>query len=437
MNWEEEQEKLTREARLLSSSPEAVFQELRALSAKTRAERWWNNYGDKYEISLVNRNERLINLGLAAYGTNKEVLKALYRHGVEPVKDASDASYKEGLRIACLSNSTAPEAAIIFHFPEDIIGAEETRRVLTKATSNEVAALIQNPKISDDLLEALYKRGGAFADIAEDRWQQLIYMSASNARLVTEYEYSDMPDTGHYGIHKEIFGLLEMAPVNYHWLRTLYHLLDQLELQQVHAAERIDNVLSRWAQLATPEKKDSLEEGYYTTLPIRDEFRCFIAALYGRGFANNKTILHGNRNADDVALRCAYYGRGELSAKDMEAGHKKDKDVFAFAAALNPRVHQRRELRKLMEDEYLGGDMARRWLRYDEQLRKKWPNWTPPVSEELAADVATKPIDPVRLSITELQKGLTALTTRVSELRQIVIVGAIVLAILIYFRFKY
>jgi hypothetical protein len=432
MNWEEEQQNLMREARLLSSNPEAVVEELKALSARTRAQPWWNSYGDKYEISLFNRNERLINLGLAAYGTNKEVLKALYKHGLEPAEDASDATYKEGLRIGSLSNSTAPEASIIFNFPQDIVGAEETQRVLTEATGNEIAALIQNPKVSDDLLEMLFKRGGVFAEIAEDRWQQLIYMSALNARLVTEYENPDSPDVGHYAIHKAIFLLLEIAPVNYIWLRTLYHLLDHLDFQQVHSAERIDQVLARWTQLPISEK----DSGYFTTLSIRVEFRCFIAALYGRGFANNKTVLHGNRDADDVALRCAYYATGNITPKEMEAGHRKDKGVFTFAAILNSRIHETGQLRKIMEEEYLDGDMARRWLKYDEQFRKRRPNWAPPVSEELLADIATKPIDPVRLSITELQKALTALTTRVSELRQIMIVAAIALAILIYFRFK-
>jgi hypothetical protein len=437
LNWEEEQETLTLEARLLASSPEAVFEELKKLSAKTRARRWWNDSADKYEISLINRNERLINLGLAAYGTNTEVLKALYKHGLEPAQDVADASYMEGLRICCLSNSTAPEAHMLFHFPDEVIGLEETRRVITEASDNEVAALIQNPKVSDDLLEALYKRQGAFADTPEKRWQRLIWVSASNARLVTEYEYDDMPDSGHSGIHKSIFELLNTAPVNYHWLRTLYHLLDQLDFQQVHPAERIDHVLGRWAQLPTSEEKDRLEEGYYTTLPIRDEFRCFIAALYGRGFARNRTVLHGNRDADDVALRCAHYAKSGLKSQDMEEGYKKDGAVFTFAASLNSRVHQLRALRKLMEEEYLDRDMTRLWLKYDEQLRKRWPNSIPPVSAELAVETVTKPLDAVRSSIIELQKGLATLTTRVSELRLLVIAGAIILAILIYFRSKY
>src|SRR5262249_2489585 len=152
LSWEDEQEKLILEARLLASSPEVVFEELKKLSAKTVAHPWWNTSGEDYEISLVSRNERLINLGLAAYGTNKGVLSALYKLGLEPAQDASDASYKEGLRIGCLSNRTAPEAHWMFQFPDEIIGADETQRLLFEANDNEMKALIQNPKVSEDLL---------------------------------------------------------------------------------------------------------------------------------------------------------------------------------------------------------------------------------------------------------------------------------------------
>ena len=132
-------------------------------------------------------------------------------------------------------------------------------------------------------------------------------------------------------------------------------------------------------------------------------------------------------------------------AKDMTAGYEKDGPVFTFAAMLNSRVHQRRDLRKLMEEDYLNLDdqMTRRWLKYDEQVRKTRPN-TPPVSQELLTEIVAKPIDAthssiteLRSSTTELQGQLTTLTTRVAGMRSLMIVGLIILAILIYFRFRY
>jgi hypothetical protein len=346
------------------------------------------------------------------------------------------------IRKACESafspNTTVHVSHFLFHFPDEIIGPEETWRVVNEASGNELAALIQNPKISDKVLEQLYERKGPFADMPEERWQRLVYMSASNERLATEHEYEDSPDMGHYRIHKAIFGLLETAPVNYHWLRTLYHLLDHLDFKQVCSPERIDQVLARWSTLPARKEKENLLEGYFTTLNVRDEFRCLIAALYGRGFVDKKFVIHGDRDADDVALRCAYYGKRDLTAKDIAAGHKKDGDVFTFAATLNSSVHHGKQLRQLMEDEYLHGGTAQRWLKYDEQLRKKWPN-LPRVSAEFPAETETKTPDvvAVQTAIAELQKGLTALTTRVSELRQLMIVGVIILGILIYLRSKY
>lgn len=235
---------------------------------------------------------------------------------------------------------------------------------------------------------------------------------------------------------RAIFELLKTAPLDYRWLRTLYHVLSHLNYSQ--SAERIDRVLERWAQLPDRVREDRPIEGYYTRLCLRDEFRCFIGALFGKGYntENLVVVLHGNQDASDVALRCAYYAQGDLTAEKMKGGYKKDRTVFTFAASLNPRVHRNGKLRKLMEDEYLGGDLSRLWLKYDEQMRKLWPS-IPPVSDELDSEAAAKPRDPIRSSLLELQKGLATLTTRVSQLRQIMIVSAIILVFLIYFRAKY
>ena len=61
---------------------------------------------------------------------------------LEAAQDFSDASYKEGLRISCLSNSSAPEAHIILHFPDEIIGPEETREPASNL--NELATIFSS-----------------------------------------------------------------------------------------------------------------------------------------------------------------------------------------------------------------------------------------------------------------------------------------------------
>ena len=135
MTWGDEQDKLTLEARLLLASPDAVFQELKKLSGGTKGD--FLGRDDRLETVLVKRNQPLINLGLASYGANKDVFAALYKHALEPPKNEADAKYKEGLRVGCLSNTTLPAAHILFHFPQDVIGPQETWQVLSQGSDAE------------------------------------------------------------------------------------------------------------------------------------------------------------------------------------------------------------------------------------------------------------------------------------------------------------
>jgi hypothetical protein len=77
MSWEAEQERPTRQARLYAANPEAVFEELKRLSRRSQIDLFADR-GEKIEPLLLERNDPLINLGLACYGTNRDVFKALY-----------------------------------------------------------------------------------------------------------------------------------------------------------------------------------------------------------------------------------------------------------------------------------------------------------------------------------------------------------------------
>jgi hypothetical protein len=75
MLWLEEQERRTREARLLVSRPEEVFKELRSYGAQAKAN---HLDGDKQlEKSLLERGDPLIDLGLACYGSDEGVVGEL------------------------------------------------------------------------------------------------------------------------------------------------------------------------------------------------------------------------------------------------------------------------------------------------------------------------------------------------------------------------
>jgi hypothetical protein len=269
-----------------------------------------------------------------------------------------------------------------------LIGPEEIDRVLAAGDDGEAEALICNPSVSDKLLEELYGRAAAFATLDEERWCKLVYLSRKNERLVTREDSDDAPDIGHLRIQRAIFRLLEIAPVHNYWLHCLYGLLDQLNFQQVTHPETIDAVLSRWAKLDDKVKEKKPIEGYFTALSLTDEFRCLIAALYGRTWSNNKFAVQGSPSAKDVAMRCAYYGNAELSEKEMKAGYERDQEVYVFATMYNNNLFSNSKLRKLFEEEQLGwgGDLLRRHLRNFELVRKKRPYLESFLSNEVRSE---------------------------------------------------
>ena len=109
MSWENEQDKIVREGRLYFAPPEIVFAELKELSRRNRGE-ILSSETKALEARLVERNDPLINLGLACYCTNKDVFTALYKHSLEPTRDIADGLYKRNLRLGCLSNQTITAA---------------------------------------------------------------------------------------------------------------------------------------------------------------------------------------------------------------------------------------------------------------------------------------------------------------------------------------
>jgi hypothetical protein len=409
MSWEAEQERLTQHARLHASGPEAVFEELKKQGRRSQMD-LLTARDEKLEVILLERNEPLINLGLACYCANRDVYKALYKHSFQPARDEADARYKHGLRVGCLSNQVMGNAHIILDYPAAIIGPEDVHRLMVQGDDDEITALLRNPSISEKILEALYTHAGPCATLDQERWARLVAISGKNERLRTESSTTtDSPDMEHYAIHKAIFRLLEIAPLGPVWIRVLYDLLVDLDFQQLATVDSIDGVLSRWAQLNDSGSDGKPFEGYYTSLPLKDEFRCLVAALYGRGFTKSKTVLHGSANSNDVARRCAFYGKAELTAKDMKAAYKRDKDVYVFAALFNEGVYSRRELRTLFEEEHVAGDMYRLYERNFGFVKKKWEA----IDNRYADKQPEKPADK---RLTTIETATDALTKRVAEL---------------------
>jgi hypothetical protein len=202
-----EHEKRIREARLLVSPPEIVFEELKKYGEKAVDD---FGIGDKeLEKNLLARDEHLINLALAQYGTDRDILGELYRRGLGDPTSPLDARYRQGLRMAVLSNRATHE---FWGVPKAVIGEEEIRRVVVDADWSEAEALLRNPNTSEELMVALYERRDPFSAVSDDRWCDLVSMSAANPRLDAPNDTQDGPDLRYRNIQEAIFRFLSIVP---------------------------------------------------------------------------------------------------------------------------------------------------------------------------------------------------------------------------------
>ncbi len=131
-------------------------------------------------------------------------------------------------------------------------------------------------------------------------------------------------------------------------------LLRRINPEHAYGGDSIDTELSRWSSVKREDYKGNPYPGLFTPLTLVDEFRCLVAAIYGKSIVNNEKTTHGSPTASDVAQRCAYYGNADLDLKSMKAGHQKDDNVFTFAALYNLHVLSEKKLRQRLEH-YLQG----------------------------------------------------------------------------------
>jgi hypothetical protein len=359
-SWQDEQDKLTLEARLLNASPEVVYQSLKRNALRAMNNSSWEFSQSSFERNLFLRNESLVNLGLATFGFDQDTYNSLYNLSRSRIDNEADGRYKLGLRTGCLANIITSNMTSYTN-TKGVIDVEELRRILSDGGHNEYHALLRNPAVPDDLLVDIFNRTGPATDLPDKRWRWVVEVAGKNPRLNSEnldIDYDDpCPDLGYRRIQEAIFHLLEIAPVQESWVSSLCWLLNDLDPFGLHSPSNIDKVLKRWKVISVQKAGGiSRNEGTYTDLSQSDELRCLIAILYG-GYLAKKDLSKSN----DVALRSAYYAQARLTASDMKVGFTRDEDIFIFAALSNARIIEDSKLRKLFEEEYLfPGSMTRK-----------------------------------------------------------------------------
>jgi hypothetical protein len=421
-------DKRIRQARLIVASPEQVLTELEGYGVELKSDGIFNSDSD-LEQSLLARSDPLIDIGLARYAGEKEVVAALYHKSLAKPADHLQERYLRGLRIACLSNEVVTNPMV--SFLENVLGIEEFTRLIREGDSDECFAFLTNPRIGDEVLETLYKNEGLFVSLSDERRRSLVNGSINNPRLTMKKDSEGYLDYGYRAIHEGIFTLLSCAPTTELWLFTLRQLLDELDPGDIHFPKNaILPILDRWAQVLVTKE----ENGYFTTLSGRDEFLCLVAAMYGRHYSRGKDNkltdgILGSPDSPDMVLRCTYYGKAQLTKQKMEEGFARDHDFYLLAVLCNNWVFDHPYLRKLLEDEQLHGNLRYVYQRRCEQIHMRKPEFDPrPVSDWWVEDALPESQELTILK--KLETTLASMTNAFKSIQTWIFWGFLILGVL-------
>lgn len=127
------------------------------------------------------RGDPFLNLAIARYGDDKEVLAALLAEGDVQIRRAILINENRSL---------------------EPFGREGLAKFIRDAPLDEIHLLVVNPTLKRDALCNVFERKEAFADLPDDRWQEIATLALMNPNLHREYEAERYSDDG-YGEYIE------------------------------------------------------------------------------------------------------------------------------------------------------------------------------------------------------------------------------------------
>ena len=427
-------------ARLKVSPPHIVYDLLRDFHEADKAAgfRFDTRGIDEMERALLARNVPLIDLGLARYGRSPKVVGQLFRR---PPTERDDADVVRAVRLGCLGNPMEP---VSYFSSSGGLTLEELEAIAIDGNDEEAQELLRNPALGDRLAK-LYTRKAPVDSIPDERFAGLVQTSADNPRISIDEGNEHGPDMLGYDIQRGILNLVLTVPVEEHWLNILHSML--MRIDPAHTCtpseEQAREALSRWAPLKIKKgnnEPDSDQDGYYTALTLVEEFRCLVAALYGRWWEKGKSATLGDHTSEDVVVRCAFYGNAasnELAPKTVQAAVTRDSGVFSFAALWNNSVLLDKGLRATLES-HLFKDLEWVYARRCKQLAERYRWFDPrPVSDDVdTPEATTHTLASLATDLARIEAKVAASATATTNNAAPAWFYWVVIALLVYIAFR-
>jgi hypothetical protein len=342
------------------------------------------------EEMLLDRNDPIIDLGLALYGSTPDVGYALFKKPEIELKLAT-LSGTQVLKAPLDNNGFAKRVLI------DLI-EENNYHLLNAYFSNDL--------LPDEILIALYERTEPFDKINDREWVLFCGDTSKNKRLSTPYNSTWMDGWHEYQynqLFRSAWKLFETFPKTPLAATVLIELASNLVVETPYDSNVIE-IISRW------KKENDDDKDVYDT-----------ARSYGANMIQNfKPEFKELKNSDDLALRKAYYrNQTWIKPEDVIEGFEKDSIDYIDEALNNMNIFANAEargaLRKVCWDAPDPGshmDQPNYFNVRSEYWQSKHPEW---FQDEWTGNL---PFEEIEDQEERREKRLEYLNTQVAELHK-------------------
>ena len=330
---------LVTEAELMAMSPEAVAQYLRSRATSIRNTAASDVVDEDTEQALRSRKQALIDLALAQYGRHVAVVATLF----------SSVPSKHPIRLAALSNSNVEGKA---SFPIHLFGDEQKLcRWLDVAPEEEFEALFENPNLSSALLADLLSRRGTWNDVGDETLRKVVHALLKNERMHEGYQkqfYDEWKQFNYTSVSDAAWVLAATVEPTERWASVLGWLYEKIESQAPSVPKPL-SLVARWQTDSKDKNMVSLEADLNSDGNLSHRQR--VRKGLGRLALKQNTKLLTKLLADkDIALRCAAYYSGNVSAVQLNAAFKRDGVLVFDEAVVNAHLWQSSAARKALGD---------------------------------------------------------------------------------------
>lgn len=271
------------------------------------AKRDWD---EETEMALLDRNEPLIELGLARYSTSHRVLRRIFTNRLG--HDQGDTA----IRLTLLQYGRSPRLAAE-EFPQLLFegggGQVAMASWLSTASDSDITALFSNRALSRSFLLNFFEQKEVWGAITD--WNRHVAIRAFNANSWFFESYPVPNVVGRiWDEYKAVFTaawkLVETVDTTLDWATTLAATVTRISL--VGPGKDARNIAARWASPDPAKEQDTPKLGQLTCW---EEIR---RRLLASGMSNTKESRDECLKSDDIAIRAIGYGRFQFTPDEVK-----------------------------------------------------------------------------------------------------------------------